>query len=65
MIIEQQVQRMSMFQDTTAKGVHGAVAKVTGWGAPAQGSTPGCCTIYSNLWPGAHLLVTVVVAPFG
>jgi hypothetical protein len=24
-----------------------------------------CCTIYSNLWPGAHLLVTVAAAPFG
>jgi hypothetical protein len=42
----------------------GAVAKATGWGAPAQGSISGCCTIYSNLWLGAHLLVTVAVAPF-
>jgi hypothetical protein len=30
-----------------------------------QGSTPGCCTIYSNLWLDAHLLVTVAAAPFG
>jgi hypothetical protein len=40
------------------KGVHGVVAKATGWRAPAQGSIHGCCTIYLNLWPSAHLLVT-------
>jgi N-acetylglutamate synthase-like GNAT family acetyltransferase len=28
-----------------------------------QGSILGCCTIYSNLWPDAHLLVTVAAAP--
>jgi hypothetical protein len=47
------------------KGVHGAVANATGWGGPTQGSIPRCCTIYSNLWHGAHLLVTAATTPFG
>jgi hypothetical protein len=47
------------------KWVHVAVAKTTGWGAPAQGSIPGCYTIYSNLWHGTHLFVTIVATPFG
>ena len=29
---------------STSEGVHGAVAKATGWSAPTQGSNPGCGT---------------------
>jgi hypothetical protein len=32
-----------------SKGTHGAVAKATGWGAPTQGSIPGCCTICGKI----------------
>jgi hypothetical protein len=42
---------------TTCECTHGVVAKTIGWRLPAQGSIPGC---HTNLWPGAHLLVTVV-----
>ena len=28
------------------QGVHGAMAKAIGWGAPTQGSNPGCGTLF-------------------
>ncbi|GJN29961.1 hypothetical protein PR202_gb18231 [Eleusine coracana subsp. coracana] len=37
------------------KGAHSAVAKATGWSAPAQGSNPGCCTCTSGVSLGVFL----------